>query len=38
MFFYTVVFGLWVLWATYGGAESSASSAESNEQAHLAPA
>jgi hypothetical protein len=36
MFFYTVVFGLWVLWATYGGAESSTSSAESNEQAHRA--
>ena len=38
MFFYTVVFGLWVLCANYGGAESSASSAESNEQAHRAPA
>ena len=36
MFFYTVVFGLWVLWANYGGAESSTSSAESNEQAHRA--
>ena len=36
MFFYTVVFGLWVLRANYGGAESSTSSAEFNEQAHRA--
>lgn len=30
LFFYTVIFGLWVLWANYGGAE--ASSPDSDEQ------
>ncbi|MCS3753149.1 exosortase family protein XrtF [Salinibacter ruber] len=35
MFFYTVIFGLWVLWASYGGAE-SASSTDADEQTQAA--
>ena len=37
MFFYTVIFGLWVLWVNYGGHAESTLSA-SDEQTHPAPA
>jgi exosortase family protein XrtF len=35
MFFYTVIFGLWVLWANYGGSQSS-SSTDADEQTQAA--
>lgn len=35
MFFYTVIFGLWVLWVNYGGSESS-SSTDPDEQTRTA--
>nr|WP_259073182.1 exosortase/archaeosortase family protein [Salinibacter ruber] len=35
MFFYTVIFGLWVLWANYGGSESAAST-DADEQTQAA--